>query len=463
MSTAISASKSKSISSPSSDLDLDLDRDLPVDNLDLTPDQLSSNERYAEILNMTIHDVEKQKHKRQKASEDLHLTLQSTLLNLSGKEKHELICQHLLDNGRHPFECPKCWTYKPICVCDLAKNVTKNSKEEVKGTIADTIADTTTTSSSSSTSTSTTTSTTANTNTNNNDNDNNINNDVDVIVWTHHREWGIISNTGIILSLTLPNLNDNIQSCQLLMKGLPQHDQILHDIIVQSEQSDDDDPDDLNNNPSPPPLVVVLWPEVSKIKKESKKKNKNKNKKCDNDDDDHDHDSVQEQQHPSQSQSSQSQPTYTSIDEIKKEMAKNKQQRKKIVLIAVDGTWRNARRMVSRLPLTIPRLDLSIDTVFGGSSNSSSSDDDNDDDAQFTSILAPLRSRGDDERNNNNNNNNGSTTSSSSRRQVCTAEAVVGALMSLGTINEHQGQHVLDVTKTKIERVCKYRGKDYNI
>ena len=400
-------SSSSKISSPSADLDLDL----PA-IVDLSPDQLSSNERYAEILNMTIQDVEKQKYKRQKASEDLHLTLQS--LELNGKEKHELICQHLLDNGRHPFECSKCWTYKPICVCDLA--ATKNKEVNKGRTIAaTTIADTTASATASATATATAAI------------PHDI--DVDVIVWTHHREWGIISNTGIILSLTLPNLSNNCKSCQLLMKGLPQHDQILQDVILQSEQ-----PDDPNR-----PLVVVLWPEVSKTKKESKKKKKKGDADAD------DHDSLQEQ--PSSSQL-QLQPTYTSIDEIKKEMIKNKQ--RKMVLIAVDGTWRNARRMVSRLPLTIPRLDLSIDAVFDCNSN-------NDDDDQFTSILAPLRSRGDDER------NNDGSSSSSSRRQVCTAEAVVGALMSLGTINEHHGQHVLDVTKTKIERVCKYRGKDYNI
>jgi len=42
----------------------------------------------------------------------------------------------------------------------------------------------------------------------------------------------------------------------------------------------------------------------------------------------------------------------------------NNNPQRRIVLIAVDGTWRNARRMVSRLPSTVPRLDLSMDTVF---------------------------------------------------------------------------------------------------
>jgi len=337
------------------------------------------------------------------------------------KKKHEIMCQHLLKNGRHPFSCPNCWSYQPICVCDLAS--TKPTFEETAITTID------------------------------NDN-NNIDVDdsvgVDVVVWIHHREWGLISNTGIILPLTLPNFDCK---CQLLMKGLPQHDQILEDIIVQVPEQQDRNNDD-NNDTNLPPLVVVLWPEISKTKHKRKRKGDNIN----NENDDDDMKTVQQsQQQPSSPLSA-----TISIDEVKKEMNNNPQRR--IVLIAVDGTWRNARRMVSRLPSTVPRLDLSMDTVFSlkslytttsGDNIDSNADEDDDNgengDNQFISILAPLRSRGGDDTDDGRR---------SSRRQVCTAEAVVGALIDIGTINELQGKHVLDITKTKIERVCRYRGKE---
>eukprot|EP00751_Fragilariopsis_kerguelensis_P037008 CAMPEP_0170955776 /NCGR_PEP_ID=MMETSP0735-20130129/33439_1 /TAXON_ID=186038 /ORGANISM="Fragilariopsis kerguelensis, Strain L26-C5" /LENGTH=273 /DNA_ID=CAMNT_0011367829 /DNA_START=176 /DNA_END=994 /DNA_ORIENTATION=- len=271
---------------------------------------------------------------------------------------------------------PNCWSYQPICVCDLA--LSKTTFEESAITTID----------------------------NDNDNDkdnNNVGVGVDVVVWIHHREWGLISNTGIILPLTLPNFDCQ---CQLLMKGLPQHDQILEDIIAQVPEQQDRNNDDKNDT-NFPPLVVV--------------------------DDDDDMKAVQQ----SQQQLSSPLSATISIDEIKKEMNNNPKRR--IVLIAVDGTWRNARRMVSRLPSTIPRLDLSMDTVFSLKSvydttsgntidyNADEADDNSDNgDNQFISILAPLRSRGGDDTDDGRR---------SSRRQVCTAEAVVGALIDLGTIN----------------------------
>merc|ERR1712238_61400 len=282
---------------------------------------------------------------------------------------------------------------------------------------------------------------------NNIDVDNSVGVDVDVVVWIHHRQWGLISNTGIILPLTLPNFDCQ---CQLLMKGLPQHDQILEDIIAQVPEQHDRNSDDKNDT-NLPPLVVVLWPEISK----AKRKGDNKNVNNENDDDDDDMKAVQQ----SQQQLSSPLSATISIDEIKKEMNNNPKRR--IVLIAVDGTWRNARRMVSRLPSTVPRLDLSTDTVFslqsvydttsGNTVEYNADEADDNGHNQFISILAPLRSRGGDDTDDGRR---------SSQRQVYTAEAVVGALIDLGTINELQGKHILDVTKTKVERVCRYRGKE---
>ena len=288
---------------------------------------------------MTIEQVKEQKNRHLRASETLQIRLQSK--DLSGKEKHEIMCHHRLKYGRHPFACPNCWSYLPVCVCDL---VEKNLHQEVP--------------------------------------DDGTNNLLQVVVWTHHREWGLTSNTGSILALAIPNY------CQLLMKGLPEHDKILEETILQDENC----------------LAVVLWPDQSKRKEGNNK---------------------DEDETPS---------SIISLDQVKDEIRKNQ---RRVVLIAVDGTWRNARRMVARLPPTVPRLDLSADIVFS---------DDSSHDGR-SSILAPLRTRGES-----------GGGQDSDGRQVCTAEAVVGALMSLGTLDQHQGRHVLDVTRTKIERIGRYRG-----
>ena len=61
-----------------------------------------------------------------------------------------------------------------------------------------------------------------------------------------------------------------------------------------------------------------------------------------------------------------------------------------------------------------------------------------------TSILAPLRSKG-------------PSKSDVSERQVCTAEAVTSALMQLGLSNT-DGNHILDITRTKVDLIRRYRG-----
>eukprot|EP00579_Thalassiosira_antarctica_P025612 CAMPEP_0202004614 /NCGR_PEP_ID=MMETSP0905-20130828/9877_1 /ASSEMBLY_ACC=CAM_ASM_000554 /TAXON_ID=420261 /ORGANISM="Thalassiosira antarctica, Strain CCMP982" /LENGTH=192 /DNA_ID=CAMNT_0048561995 /DNA_START=120 /DNA_END=694 /DNA_ORIENTATION=- len=192
---------------------------------------------------MTIEQVKEQKNLHLRASEALQIRLQSK--DLSGKEKHEIMCQHRLKYGRHPFSCPNCWSYLPVCVCDL---VEKQLPQEVP--------------------------------------DDGTDNLLQVVVWTHHREWGLTSNTGSILALAIPNY------CKLLMKGLPEHDKILEETILQDENC----------------LVVVLWPDQSK-----RKEGNNKD---------------EDETVPS---------SIISLDQVKDEIRKNQ---RRVVLIAVDGTWR---------------------------------------------------------------------------------------------------------------------------
>jgi DTW domain-containing protein YfiP len=202
---------------------------------------------------------------------------------------------------------------------------------------------------------------------------------LEVVVWTHHKEWGLTSNTGCLLGLTLEN-------CTLLMKGLPEHDNQMEENLLGGDC-----------------LTVVLWPD---------------NQSAANVDD-------------SPSGASSDEPTI-SLDEIKAELL---QKNRRVVLIAADGTWRNARRMVARLPRTVPRLDLSADIVFSSTTTSQTTN-------VRESILAPLRSRD----------------PSVQDRQVCTAEAVVGALTMLG-LSTIDGEHVLSMTRKKVDLIRRYRGK----
>lgn len=107
---------------------------------------------------------------------------------------------------------------------------------------------------------------------------------------------------------------------------------------------------------------------------------------------------------------------------------------KKVILIAVDGTWRNARRMVTKLPKSVPRLDLPTDIVFSDLTIENTR----------TSILAPLRSKGVPQ-------------VEAAERQVCTAEAVINALIHLG-LPRQDGDRVLNITRTKVDLIRRYRG-----
>eukprot|EP00980_Cylindrotheca_fusiformis_P025012 scaffold12894_cov120-Cylindrotheca_fusiformis.AAC.7 len=257
---------------------------------------------------------------------------------------------------------------------------------------------------------------------NNEKQDNNKTN-LEIIVWTHHREWGLTSNTGSMLPLMLMGTNNrNIKNnnnknyCRSLMKGLPDHDRILDEILSDASV-----------------LPIVLWPSSSS----SDNRSSNNNKKDKDSEDDNKNNVI-------------------TLKEVQDEMDTNPQRR--IVLIAVDGTWRNARRMVARLLLLkknkkktsaviVRQLDLPKEVVFFVSQNNNNNNNNS------RSILAPLRSRGGES----------ATTSTASakaqQRQVCTAEAVVGALYGLGVIDQDEALSILEVTQIKIDRIKRYRGK----
>ena len=284
---------------------------------------LSSPERYANSLNLTIEQVDEIKRRYEQNSERLHRELESDAL--SGPQKHALLCQHRLQYGRHPFVCPRCWSYLPVCVCSdqHANKITPP-------------------------------------------------NNLSVVVWIHHREWGLTSNTGGLLGLVMNN-------CYLLMKGLPEHDSMLDKLI---------------NNPDN--LVVILWPD----------------------------------------QGNQGSSLYLSLDDVKTQL-----DHKHVILVVVDGTWRNARRMVARLPRDkVFLIDLPTEAVQGILADSNQGQKSSTSNSK--SLLAPLRGRG----------------PLITENQVCTAEAATAAMLSLG-LDESDGQRILSLARQKVDLICRYRAK----
>ena len=299
--------------------------------------KLSSPERYAMMLNMSIDEIARRKDTHEEAMADLHQRLASD--EIHGREKHALLCQHRLKHGRHPFVCDQCWSYLPICICSIAGD------ERLP-----------------------------------------LPTNLSVVVWTHHREWGLTSNTGGLLGLLLEN-------CRILMKGLPEHDQIM-DLYLHD----------------PEVLVVVLWPR-------------------------------QQQKTPHTTNHLEKASRYIPLSH-----AKDRLSHQKVVLVAIDGTWGNARRMVARLPpdrilytdLSLDRLKLSVfgDPVEEEKTRPAGSG------GRSRSLLAPLRGRG----------------LNSGENLVCTAEAVTGALLELGVPQTHANQ-ILHAAKGKVDLVTRYRAK----
>ncbi|CAJ1959548.1 unnamed protein product [Cylindrotheca closterium] len=362
---------------------------------------------------MTQEEVEYQKEFYQNASQELQERLERLDKDegLSpatvGKRKHELICAHRLKFGRHPFVCSKCWSYLPVCVCHLA---TRSSKEWKYKNL------------------------------------------LQVLVWTHHREWGLTSNTGSILGLTLGNNDasshvvdtthidpstDENNPCRLLMKGLPKHDEILQNILDDSARKREGDDESHGVDHDGSTLVVVLWPSsnpenaitLPQLRRELEASDPN------NCFDSNPH------------------------EEVSDAMVSSSQ--KKIVLLAVDGTWRNARRMVAKLPSHVKRLDLDESTIRWNDSKATGDENSpSEDSSSMLSILAPLRRRGPSGKENQKTDLKVNASSlDNEKRQVCTAEAVVAALHEVGAIDTELAQQVLYATQTKVDRVRRYRGK----
>jgi hypothetical protein len=201
------------------------------------------------------------------------------------------------------------------------------------------------------------------------------------------------------------------------MKGLPDHDNQLQTEYL------DKHPEDC--------LLVVLWPdnEAHKEKRDRKESTLNEEVVVADEGSTDGRVSVTD---------ARTRTTAITLDDIKSELAEPDGRR--VVLIAVDGTWRNARRMVSRLPRSIPRLDLPADVLKENL-------------ASTVSLLSSIRSKGSTQ---------GHYRQGTRDKLVCTAEAVASILMALG-MKAKDGQFILDVAKTKVELVRRYRGHESKV
>ena len=322
---------------------------------------LSSPERYAGQLGLTTAQVQARKEEHAAASQALHEQL-SRLPASEGKLKHQLVCTHRYQYGKHPFVCQHCWSYLPICLCPPLR-------EEPKIALPPAVQR--------------------------------------VVLWTHHREWTSISNSGSLLPLLLDDT-------KLYMKGLPQHDVEFHTLLSNAATTTTE------SN-----MVIVLWPDNDTSSSSSS----------------HDGDS------DSNNEPHQSKTNRKTWHEVQEMIAQADSATRNITLLAMEGTWRTARRMASKLPSHVIRVALPSEAVYWRQTtfqkNNQSKDTTNQPQppARSLSLLAQLRQQ-----------------EGGSQDNLCTAEAVTAALVGLG-LSQDDGNRILTLIQTKVDRTRRYQGK----
>lgn len=316
------------------------------DDNDSLSHMLSSPERYARQLGISIEDVRRIQEDHAAASRTLNRRVKEASLDGDGREKHRLICEHRYLHAKHPFVCRKCWCYRPICLCNEAASLPRiRLPSAVK----------------------------------------------QVILWTHHREWTSVSNSGSMLPLLLDDT-------KLLMKGLPQHDEELQSIL-----------DNFGSG-----HAIVLWP---------------------------DNDTSIKQNEETYTVGPEVEHDRVTWQDLQTTLAENDGDCR-VTLIVLEGTWRTARRMASKLPTTIQRLSLPPDVLFWSARPSLGDIDDCDETKRIQqSLLRPLRRQ-----------------EGGSELNLCTAEAVTAALVGLGMSWENGGR-ILDLVQKKVDQTRRYRGK----
>ena len=226
-----------------------------------------------------------------------------------------------------------------------------------------------------------------------------------VIIWTHHDEWGRTSNTGSLLPLGL-------EDCDMLMKGLKEHEEVMNELLNRKDL-----------------IPVVLWPGKSNASTEFSADGKLET-------------SIVEK-------------ATTTIPDLLQQLTgistesegtNNSDTPRKIVLITIEGTWNNARKMANKLPPNVLRLDLG-EKIAANISMLSSKSELLPPTSSSPSLLAPLRRQG-----------KGKFGWASN---VSTLEATIIALLELG-LPRDDAHRIITCARSKVDRIREYTGKVYS-
>jgi hypothetical protein len=452
----------------------------------------------------TIQQIFALRDNYNEAANQLHTILSNP--NLDGNTKHQMHCQHRYNYGRQPFVCKDCWSYLPICICH---------KQQQGDTLV-----------------------TDDDNSNTNGNGDSIFqrvpilplppmqhlfltarvNDfdmIDIIMWTHHKEWGSPSNTGSVLVVALQQLcnrNDshplsssNIHA-YMLMKGYNEHDDQFEQLLRP-------------RNDAEIVIPVVLWApaaegntsntqitslttaadeygdEIEICKDECK--NKSRQESATSTTMKRQFVSVDELLEDLQKIRTKFQDSDEEGDNLKISVKAQQHMTIRLVMIAVEGTWNQAKRMVTKLPHQVRALHLSDMELFQWrtllpfslySQTSKNEYENNTKKLQIpkntreqvqihgaVSILDPLRkqktlnryaSKKEKESEStatvNNSSNDDEPTGTSkviNTNKVCTVEAAVSALVALSAIPIPDGDYIINLADQKVIRTVTFQGK----
>ena len=473
----------------------------------------SSPQRLCHVSAMTqcctIQQIHELRDNYNEAAKQLHTFMSNP--KLDGGTKHQVHCQHRYTYGRQPFVCKDCWSYLPICICHKqnqgGKLVTGNDNDNVNHQ-GDTIfqcvprlplpvvesrlqARST------------------------KQNDFDM---IDVIMWTHHKEWGSPSNTGSVLVVALTQLdsrNDSYANSSrnvdghMLMKGYIGHDEQFEQLLRPRNDTEivipvvlwapaaEDNTSKTTIVTSSSTSVVDEGAEVATCIDGFKIKSRQENYAI--------------------ATSTTPKRQFVSVDELLDDLRKirtslheednendrvisqdnKKKKTVRLVVIAVEGTWNQAKRMVTKLPHHVRALHLSDIELFQwrtllpsslsgrstkndceGSTNEQLQRNVNREPVQIhgaVSILDPLRKQktlnrypGKKEKqlesiaNESDGNNDAEPIETSkviNTNKVCTVEAVVSALVALRAIPIPDGDYIINLADQKVIRTVTFQGK----
>jgi DTW domain len=412
----------------------------------------------------SLEDIPERRRAYDVASMELDRVLSDRFL--LGTVKHQFHCRHRLLFGRMPLVCRNCWSYLPICICPPRPHAS----------------------------------------TLNDDNSSSLSiiqqmpyvlpgdaifarvpqlplpvvssvassdrpplppyNALDMILWTHHKEWGSPSNTGSVLVVALEQLLDRVSSSSaipflsghMLMKGLEEHEAALAHLLQPQR-------------PQEVVLPVVLWAsDHSNGDSTTTNAAEATSNRC--------YVSVEQLFHElrKRSNGTNCKPVMDTKGE-KEEMNKIESVQLttsvRIVLIAVEGTWSQARRMVTKLPATVRALHLSDAELFGWRRTISSAPFSQGDtiawqradESSFAgpvSILDPLRKQKTLNRFPEKKAEASVATVAAkvvNTNKVCTMEAAVSALVALQAVRLEEAEYLLSLADQKVMRTVAYQGK----